>query len=281
MRPKLGILAGSGRLPMDIIGCCTRTGRPFHVIAFSGQSEEEAFASVPHSRIRLGAGGATLKALRDNNVDEIVFVGGIVRPTLAQLRPDAWGLKFLARNGIMALGDDGALSAIIRTLEEKEGFRVVGVGDIAPELLAPIGVLGTITPTRGDQLDINVAVQAAYSLGSKDIGQAAVVRNGQVIGLEGPDGTDALLRRVTSSLEGEQASKPAGVLAKVCKPRQERRADLPTIGIDTVENVAAAGLAGIAIEAGGALVLERDAVVQKADALGIFIVGTEVGNGNG
>ena len=278
MQPKLGILAGGGRLPADIVDICQRTGRSFHVIAFEGQVDDGLCDNIPHSRIRLGAAGRTLKALRENGVEEIIFVGSIARPGLTQLRPDSWGIKFLGRSGAMALGDDGFLTVLVRTLEHKEGFRVVGIRDVASELLAPVGPIGSILPSGADQSDIKVAVAAARDLGLKDIGQAAIARHGEVVGLEDSLGTDALVQRVGALPGSDLRKAPAGVLAKVAKPQQERRADLPTIGVDTLENAARAGLAGIAVEAGAAIVLERDRVAEKADELGLFVVGIHMEN---
>ena len=273
MQPKLGILAGGGRLPADIIDICQRTGRSFYVIAFEGQADHGLYDRVPHACIRLGAGGKTLKTLRENSVEEIVFAGSIRRPGLAQLRPDLWGIRFLARSGAMALGDDGMLTTLVRTLEEKEGFRVVGIEDIAQELLAPEGVIGSITPSDNTRGDIRLAVAAALELGDKDIGQAAVARNGAVIGLEDAAGTDALLHRISVLPDAGRHDDRQGVLAKVAKPQQERRADLPTIGVTTVENAARAGLAGIVVEAAGAIILEREKVAATADQLGLFVLG--------
>jgi len=276
MEPKLGILAGGGRLPADIVDICQRTGRSFHVIAFEGQVDDGLCDNIPHSRIRLGAAGRTLKALRENGVEEIVFVGSIIRPSLAQLRPDSWGVKFLARSGAMALGDDGFFTVLVRTLEHKECFRVVGIRDVASQLLAPVGPIGSILPSGCDQSDIKIAVAAARDLGSKDIGQAAIARGGEVIGLEDSLGTDFLIQRVGPLSGSDLRKTPNGVLAKVSKPQQEQRADLPTIGVDTVTNVARAGLAGIVVEAGAAILLQQDKVAEKADKLGVFIIGIQV-----
>ena len=274
MQPKLGILAGGGRLPADIIDICQRTGRAFYVIAFEGQMNAALCDDTPHSRIRLGAAGRTLDTLRENGVEEIIFVGSIVRPGLAQLRPDMWGVKFLARSGAMALGDDGLLTSLVRTLEQDEGFRVVGVGDVARELLAPVGAIGSLQPSDADRADITVAVAAALDLGAKDLGQAAIVRGGSVIGLEDSSGTDALLHRTAAAdASGAPDGMSGGVLAKVAKPQQERRVDLPTIGVTTVENATRAGLAGVVVEAGASIILEQHKVAEVADKLGLFVMG--------
>lgn len=276
MQPKLGILAGGGLLPSCLVKACQKSGRPFHFIGFKGQFDSSFLAEVPYTSIRLGAGGKTLKSLRDNGVEEIILAGNIHRPSLSELRPDAWGIKFLAKTGAMALGDDGLLSTLLRTLENEEGFRVVGVQEIAPELLAPSGNLGTVVPSEPDKRDIEVATDAARALGAADKGQAAVARGGHVIGLESTAGTDSLLAEIKKQTAHQMEDLRSGVLVKVSKPQQERRVDLPTIGKDTIRHVAEAGLAGIAIEAQGALILERAQVAELADEFGVFVRGIPI-----
>jgi DUF1009 family protein len=274
--PKLGILAGGGALPALLVDSCIRSGRPFFVIAFSGQAEpglvapRADHAPVPHAWVRLGAAGRTIRLLRRAGATDLVMAGRIRRPRLSQLWPDFWALRFLLRHRGLKPGDDALLRAIIDDLGG-EGFAVVGVDCLLPDLLAPAGVLGAVRPDAAAEKDLRVGIEAALALGARDVGQAAVARHGQVIGREGPDGTDALL----AACAVERSAERAGVLVKMAKPGQERRADLPTIGTDTVVAVARAGLAGIAVEAGSALIVERDAVVAAADAAGLFVVGVE------
>ncbi|HMK67064.1 MAG TPA: UDP-2,3-diacylglucosamine diphosphatase LpxI, partial [Stellaceae bacterium] len=191
-------------------------------------------------------------------------------PSLASLMPDWRAAKFFARIGLRALGDDGLLSAIIKELE-LEGFRVVGIESILGGLLAPKGPLGRIEPDEQARADIARGLEVARALGALDIGQAAVVQQGIVLGVEAADGTDALIARA-GSLRREG---PGGVLVKIAKPGQERRADLPTIGVRTVEAAANAGLRGIAVEAGAALVVDRAAVAAAADGAALFVLGVE------
>jgi len=192
------------------------------------------------------------------------------RPSLASLMPDWRAAKFFARIGLRALGDDGLLSAIIKELE-LEGFRVVGIESILGGLLAPKGPLGRIEPDEQARADIARGLEVARALGALDIGQAAVVQQGIVLGVEAADGTDALIARA-GSLRREG---PGGVLVKIAKPGQERRVDLPTIGVRTVEAAANAGLRGIAVEAGAALVVDRAAVAAAADGAALFVLGVE------
>ena len=277
MQPKLGILAGGGMLPAMLVQECRRRGRPFFVIAFEGQADPSLVAgeaAVPHAWVRLGAAGTALKHLRKQGVGELVMAGSIRRPSMAALRPDFWAMKVLARAGGLARGDDAVLSTIIEALR-REGFGVVGVDEVMPDLVAPEGVLGAVRPDAAASADIEAGIAAALDLGARDIGQAAVVRDGQVVALETAAGTDAMLRDCAA----QAPTEPAGVLVKVAKPGQERRADLPTIGTDTVAGASKAGLRGIAVEAGGALIVEMEAVVAAADAAGLFVAGVRVDHG--
>ncbi len=273
MPPKLGILAGGGELPARIIENCRRTGRDFFVIAFEEQTEPDCVAETPHAWVRLGAAGQALKLLREAKAEELVMAGRIRRPSLAALRPDPWAAKVIAKAGPAAFGDNGLLSAVVKELEEKEGFRVVGPDSLIPDMLAPEGVYGTVQPDEQAQQDIVRGIAVARGLGTLDVGQATVVQEGLVLAVEAVEGSDAMLRRCA----GLRREGQGGVLVKVKKPGQERRTDLPTIGVSTVKEAAAAGLAGIAVEADGALVIDRKSVVEAADAAGLFIVGVVVG----
>lgn len=273
MPPKLGIVVGGGVLPARLIAACRTAGRPFFVIALEGQADPALPPDTPHAWVRLGAAGEAVARLHAEKCQDLVFVGTVRRPSLADLRPDGWAAWFLARTGTAALGDDSLLSALVRTLEHDEGFRVVAVESVLPDLLARKGAYGRQAPGAEDRDDIATAVAAALDLGARDIGQAAVARNGTVVALEHADGTDAMLARLA---EGAPPSPPRGVLAKVRKPGQESRVDLPTVGAETVRAAARAGLRGIVIEAGGALIADAAQLAAAADDAGIFVAGVAV-----
>lgn len=269
MQPKLGVIAGGGDLPTRIIGACRATGRPYFVLAFEGQTPPETVEGSPHAWVRLGAGGKALKILRKEGVEELVLAGPVRRPSLSELRPDLWTTKFLARIGTKALGDDGILGLVVRELEAKEGFRVVGAESVMPSDLATAGIYGRLEPDWQAEEDIRRGLEVAHALCAIDVGQAAVVQQGLVVAVEAIEGTDAMLTRVA----GLQRDGAGGVLVKVGSGKREMRADMPTIGADTVAAAARAGLRGIAIEAGATLVIDRPTVVAAADAAGLFIVG--------
>jgi UDP-2,3-diacylglucosamine hydrolase len=268
MAGRIGIVAGSGTLPRRLVESCRAAGREVFVLAIEGEADPALVQGVPHAWSRLAAAGPALDALRANGVTELVLAGGVRRPSLSSLRPDWRAAKFFARVGYRALGDDGLLSAIVKELE-REGFRIVGADQLLQAAALPEGPLGRLGPDAEAEADITRGVEIARALGALDIGQAVVVQQGLVLGVEAIEGTDALLRRC-----GElRREGPGGVLVKLEKPGQERRVDRPTIGPRTVALAAGAGLRGIAVEADATLVLDRDKMVRAADAAGLFVVG--------
>ncbi|HEX6980044.1 MAG TPA: UDP-2,3-diacylglucosamine diphosphatase LpxI [Alphaproteobacteria bacterium] len=270
MTGKLGILAGGGQLPVRVIEACRSTGRDFFVLAFEGQTDPDTVAGTPHRWVRLGAVGEAFRHLHAAGVSEVVMAGPVRRPSLEELRPDWRGAMFLAKVGARAFGDDGLLSAIVRELEA-EGFRVIGADDVFESLRTPLGLIGRLAPTDEARVDIARGIEVLRAIGALDIGQAVVVQQGVVLGVEAIEGTDALLERCGRvRREGR-----GGVLVKISKPGQERRVDLPTIGPDTVAGAVSAGLCGIALEAGRTLIIDRPAVARAADEAGLFVVGVK------
>lgn len=265
---RVGIVAGDGGLPRRLVEACGQSGRDVFVLALEGAAEPATVADVPHAWCRLGAAARGLALLRENAVAELVLAGGVQRPSLASLRPDWRAAKFLARVAYRALGDDGLLSAVVAELE-REGFRVIGADQILGSGLAPDGPFGRIRPDEQADADIAHGAHIARALGRLDIGQAVVVQQGLVLGVEAIEGTDDLLRRCAKL----RREGPGGVLVKLQKPGQDQRADLPTIGPQTVVLAAEAGLRGIAVEAGATIVIDRDQVIAAADDAGLFVVG--------
>ncbi len=271
MAAKLGIVAGGGELPARLIAVCRASGREVFVLAFKGQTAPATVEGVDHAWVRLGQSGPALEALRGAGVEELVMIGPVKRPSLSELGFDLRSAQFLAKVGAARLGDDGLLSAVIRALEG-EGFRIVGVDDLLGGLLAPSGPLGAHRPDAQAEGDIARAIAVARALGEVDVGQAVVVQQGIVLGVEAIEGTDRLLARCAEL--GRVG--PGGVLLKIKKPGQESRVDLPTVGVRTVTGAARAGLRGIAVEAGGTLIVDRQAVVSAADTAGLFMLGVDV-----
>lgn len=268
MTAKLGILAGGGGLPGMLIEACRKSGREYFVLAFSGQADPEVIADSPHEWIRMGAAGKGFAILHENGVKEVVLAGRVKRPTLADLRPDLTTVRFFARLGIKGIGDDGLLRALINELEER-GFKVVGADELLPSLKARPGPLGAHEPDSQAESDIARGIAVLTALGEVDVGQAVIVQQGIVLGLEAVEGTDALLRRCAEL----KRDGPGGVLVKLSKAAQETRVDLPTVGPGTVAAAAKAGLRGIAVEAGATIVLDPSELASAADRAGLFVVG--------
>jgi DUF1009 family protein len=269
MPPKLGIIAGGGTLPLDIINECKRIERPYFVIALKGHTQLKTVLDTPHFWTRLGASGKAVSILHKQGVTELVMVGSVTRPSLLQIWPDLWTIKFLLRTGVTNKGDDRFLKALINALEEIERFHIVGVHSLLPSLVAFEGVYGDIKPSDDEMLNIEIAWAAALELGRRDIGQAAIARAGKIVAEENAGGTASMIARLSLNTGQSQS----GVLVKVSKPGQEKRADLPTIGPDTIKQVSLAGLAGIAIETGSSLVLNKTETIKAANDAGIFILG--------
>lgn len=267
MPPKLGIVAGGGALPACLARRAAGQGREVFVLALENHAAGEALGGFPHAWVRLGAAGRALALLREAGVEEVVLAGSVRRPSLAELRPDARTAALLAR-GALRRGDDGLLRTVIEALEG-EGFRVLGAQEIAGGLLAPGGSLGRHRPGAEARADIARGAEVLAALGRVDIGQAVAVQAGVVLAVEAAEGTDGLIARAA----GLRRQGPGPVLVKMAKPGQENRADLPAIGPNTLRALAGGGFAGVAVEAGRCLLLERDRVVCLADRAELFVEG--------
>ena len=268
-RPTLGILAGGGVLPARVAAAAQAAGRAVFIVGLEGFADPAVIAPFPHAIIRLAAAGRILSDLRAHGCRDLVMIGPIRRPSLLDMRPDAEGAKLLARIGLAAFsGDDGLLKAVIRVLSE-EGFVVRGAQDILAEALGPAGLLTQAGPDAQAMADIARGVKVLAVLGAADIGQACVVQQGLVLAVEAIEGTDAMLARAGTL----RRPGPGGVLVKLLKPGQDRRADLPTIGAATLANAAAAGLRGVAFQAEATILAEREAAIATADAAGLFLLG--------
>ncbi|HEY0181313.1 MAG TPA: UDP-2,3-diacylglucosamine diphosphatase LpxI [Rhodopila sp.] len=269
MPRRLGIIAGGGLLPVKVAAAARAAGRDVFIVGLDGFADRAVLAPWPHEMLRLGAAARIIAALREHRCQDLVMIGPVRRPSLLDLRPDAEGAKLLARIGRAAFaGDDGLLAAVIRVLTE-EGFRVIGAQEIMREGLAPAGVLTRVQPDAQAMTDINRGVQVARLLGSADVGQGCVVQQGLVLAVEAIEGTDAMLVRAGAL----RRDGVGGVLVKLVKPGQDRRADLPTIGPDTVRNAAAAGLRGVAFEANATILADREACLAAAETAGLFLLG--------
>lgn len=270
----LGIIAGLGQLPVQVADAAIARGQGIYVLRLKG-FEEPALSDYPGQTVGIAELGKTFKALRQAGCEQVCFAGIVKRPDFSALKPDLKGMSLLPKAISAARkGDDALLTFMIESFEA-EGFKIIGADEAAGNLKAANGLLAGPQPSEDQLKDIEKAAKVALEIGRLDIGQGAIVADGLVLCVEAQEGTDEMLRRcagLPTEIRGTPTAR-RGVLAKRPKPQQERRIDLPTIGVPTVEGAAEAGLAGIAFEAGGALLVDAEAVKARAEALGLFLYG--------
>lgn len=268
MPDALAVIAGRGSLPGRVVEAARDAGREIFVLGLEGITDPDLVRDVAHRWVRLGEVGKAIDALHAAGAAEVVMIGTVGRPSLGALRLDWRGVKLASRLGLSGQADKRVLDALVHELES-EGFRVRGADDVVRSLLAPAGPLTTARPDATASADIALGVRVARRLGELDVGQAVVVQQGLVLGVEAIEGTDRLLERCA----GLRLDGPGGVLVKLMKPDQDRRIDLPTIGPETVAGARDAGLRGIAVERGNSLIALRAETLAEAEASGLFIVG--------
>jgi DUF1009 family protein len=271
----VGLIAAGGVMPFAVADSLIARGINPVLFALRGSCDPVKVARFRYHWISIGQIGRLVKLLRSENCRDLVFIGTLVRPALSEIRLD-WGTLRVIPSVLAAFrgGDDHLLSGIGGILE-RDGFRMVGIKDVAPDLLMPEGCLTRAAPDENAAADIARGRAVLHALSPFDIGQAAIVIDGHVVAVEDIEGTDGLLARVARlRAEGRIRAKSArGVLVKAPKSGQDLRFDLPTMGPRTVEGAAAAQLAGIAIVAGNTIVVEPQIMIETADAAGLFVTG--------
>ena len=267
---KLGIIAGGGSIPKMLIEECLAQNQEIVVMAIEGNAEKDLLKGVdaPCKWIRIGQAGSGFKFFRDEKVDDVVMIGTIKRPSVFDIVPDLRTTAFFAKVSAKALGDDGLLRAVVDEIE-KDGMKVKGIHEVMPSLLIKEGVLTKKKPSKEHMVDIKRGVEAAFELGRLDIGQAVVVQHGLVLGVEGIEGTDELIKRC----KDYRRKGGGGVLVKLRKPQQDMRIDLPTIGPRSIERAHESGLEGIVVHAGNGLIVDEKETIALADKYKMFIVG--------
>lgn len=275
---KLGIIAGEGSLPASVAQSAIAQGHDIYVLGIDGLADTGALAGFDGETINLGQVGGAMQALRAASCEAVTFAGYITRPDFATITFDAEGAALLPEIVAAAgRGDDAAIGVFVEAFQAA-GFKVLGAEEIYQDILCPEGVLTASKPNARERTDITKAFYIAGVIGREDIGQGCIVADGVVVAVEAQEGTDAMLARAADIDVRYRADGPAriGVLVKRAKPEQDRRVDLPVIGLRTVELAAKAGLAGIALEAGGSLIIDKDAVIEAADAAGLFLIGQKL-----
>jgi DUF1009 family protein len=270
----LGIIGGAGELPLAIAEAAKADGREIFMVAIEGIARPEDLKEFPHGFAGLGELGKIVNLLKAAGCSEVTFAGRVPRPNFSSVKLDARGALALPKVIAAARkGDDALLRALVGIIE-REGLTVIGSDQAARQLVVKDGLVGKLRPSEHNRADIARGFEIVRVMGALDIGQASVVCEGLVLAVEAAEGTDEMIRRVAAlpaALRGTKESR-RGVLVKAPKPGQERRVDLPVVGVRTVELAAEAGLSGIAIEAGSVLVMNRRAVAEAADRAGLFLI---------
>lgn len=259
---KIGIIAGSGTLPRDLYQRCQKLGIECHVVGFKGHTNY----ITPDFWGKIGKASKIIRYLKENEIENIIMIGGISRPTIFSLRPDWLTFKFFAKTWFRSFGDSTLLSAA-RSEIEKMGFKMHGVHQFLPELLMPEGLLGKFGVPQAVQDDVQFGVHRALEWGERDKGQAVIIKGGVVLARETKSGTSQMIKTY--------GVKDA-ILVKMCKPQQDPDMDLPTIGPETANLCADKQMAGIVGHAGQMLIAEQDKLIEVANRRGIFILGQVV-----
>ena len=273
---KLGIVAGGGDLPVAVARRCQAEGRPFYVVRINGFADD-SLARYEGAESGIGEFGRTIKLLKSAGCEAVCFAGVVQRPDFRQMKPDLKGAAILPGMIAAATKGDDALLRHVLGVFEAEGFAVEGADQVLGGETVPAGALGRHAPDEAALADLRKALEVARAAGGLDIGQGAVVADGLVLAVEAQEGTDAMLARVAGLPEAIRGRTEArrGALAKAPKPIQDERVDMPVIGVRTVEGAAAAGLAGVAGMAGKLILIDREAIIETADRLGLFVWGED------
>jgi UDP-2,3-diacylglucosamine hydrolase len=273
-RRPVAIVAGGGAFPAEVARAARQAGRSVRVIGLRGFSPR----IVEGERVPLVDmldPSRLLRLLKEIGPECVVLAGSVTRPgpsAIVSVYSAFRNREELAR--VLSSGDDRLLRGAVALVEDA-GFQVVGAQEVAPSLLAPEGALTAAVPDDAQQRDILLAFDLLAATGRFDIGQGVVVSGGRVLAVEGPEGTDAMLDRVAGLVRSRRVrlDGAGGVLVKRPKLGQDLRVDLPAIGPRTIARLGKAGLSGVAVAAGGVVVVDRETVVRTANKAGLFVVG--------
>lgn len=265
----IAIFAGRGNLPKILIEECRKIGRRFKIFLLESENYEIDYSQFDPVILPYGALERFLDEMKKAQITNLVFIGAVNKPNFSTLKVDKRGAVLLAK--IVAnkiLGDDAVLRTVMNFLE-KEGLKMVRIDELLDCVITRKGVLTQNKPGREAENNIKLAIKAIRNFAKFDVGQSLIIAQKQIIAVEALEGTDAMINRCG---ELNFDYKNESILVKMKKPKQSRKADLPTIGIQTIENCHKAGIHGIAIQAGSTLIVEKEQVIARADEFGMFVV---------
>ena len=270
----LAILCGGGGLALEAARLARENGRDVFLVGLVGSAGVE-IETFPHIWVRLGELGKLFGALEEREIEDMAILGAVTRPEFSDLKLDWGAVKRAAEIARIFRGGDNSLLEGVARIFEREGLRIVGPKDIAPQLLAPVGPIAGAAPDAEIEADIATGAALLTALSPFDVGQGVVIANGRVLAVEAAEGTDAMLSRVADMRASRRLrfKGRAGVFVKAAKRGQDMRLDLPTVGLKTLEAAARAELAGIAVAAGDVLIADRANFVAAARGSGLFVVG--------
>jgi DUF1009 family protein len=262
---RIGLIAGGGQFPIIFSKAASARGYAVYAAAYVREADAQLTDHVRAVEwLHLGQVNRLLKFFRKHRVPEAVMMGAITKTKMfTDVRPDLKAISMMA--GLRHTHDDGILSAFADLLE-KEGVRIRPSTFLLPDMVAGEGCWTKRKPTRSELADIDIGWGMAKAIGRLDIGQCVVVKGGSVLAVEAIDGTDATLKR------GGRLGNGGAVAVKVCKPIQDTRFDMPAVGVTTVMNMIDAKISALAIEAGKAVVFEKQEMITAADRNKIAIV---------
>jgi UDP-2,3-diacylglucosamine hydrolase len=266
MTHKIGMIAGNGQFPLLFAQAALLKGWQVHAVGYQGETDPILEQHV-HSLewLYVGQIKRIIKFFRQRDISQAVMIGGVTKVRLlTHFRPDTKAIALLAR---MHHTHDDAILRAFADLLEREGIRIESSTFLIPELLAPAGVWTRRKPSRSEYGDIRLGCKIAKEIGRLDIGQCVVVAGGSVLAIEAIEGTDAAIAR------GGALGRGQAVVVKVCKPTQDTRFDIPAVGLGTIDTMLQADVRTLAVEAGKAVVFDRDIMIQRANQYGIAIVG--------
>lgn len=266
----LGVIAGSGCLPERLVQACDQKGIETFIIGFDGRTNHDLVMGRNYLWTRIGCAGQIISTLKAHQIKDLVLIGAMDRPTLAELRPDMRTAKFFAKIGLKAIGDNDLLG-LLRAELEGEGFTIHGIQQFVTDLLAGKGPVGKYKIKKNYEDDVKRGLRVAQELGALDVGQSVVIQEGIVLAVEGAEGTDGLIARSKELRKNGRAP----ILVKCSKPGQDQDLDLPTIGPETIQAAVNAGLGGIVIHTAHTLLIDPSRVAQIADKHKLFVVGVD------
>ena len=268
---NLAIIAGRGQIPSMILEKCHKEGIKYRLFLLSGEryEDESIYDSFNPIKLKYGEISKFLQIVKQEGIENLIMAGGVTKPDFKAIKVD--GKSALLMGKILAkkiLGDESVLDTVIKFFE-KEGLNIVKIQDFLENIISQRGVFSSCNPSKDDLENIKIAKDAINHFSKFDVGQSLIVAQKQIIAIEAVEGTDKMIRRCKDL---DIKYKDSAILVKMSKKNQSDKADLPTIGVETVQNCIESGIKGIAIQAKLTLVLEKEKVVDLANKNGVFIV---------